>query len=111
MGIATEIKKGGEQWSRRVVLGRGQQKRRLTAFLGWRGRNQALPRGAAPVMAFGGPVIDGQYWTIDQITEFLAGIEGDATRICVFEYTREIPCKLSYPRWKFGTDTVRVSME
>ena len=61
---------------------------RCTSFLDWRIQGQALPRGAAPLMAFGGRIICGQYWTIEEVEEFIATLGWQAEEICVFEYTR-----------------------
>lgn len=70
-------------WSREVPFGGGD-----VAFLDFRLERQALPRGSSPLTAFGGPVIDGQYWSPEEIQEFIKTLGWSAKMICVFEYVR-----------------------
>lgn len=52
---------------------------------------QSLPKGAAPLMTFGGRIIGGQGWTASEVEAFIAKTGWAADKICVFETYVGIP--------------------
>lgn len=52
---------------------------------------QSLPKGSAPLMAFGGDIINGEGWTAEEVEVFIAKTGWSADKICVFEVYVGIP--------------------
>lgn len=54
--------------------------------LSYRGMRQALPDGASPLAAFGGHIICGQHFTVDEVRDFIKHhLNGDYSDIVIFE--------------------------
>lgn len=59
--------------------------------LDFRIERQSLPKGSAPLMAFGGRVINGEGFDADEVEAFVAKTGWSADKICVFERYVGIP--------------------
>lgn len=72
----------------RAIWQKWQNSGGYVAYLDWRGPGQMLPRGSSPLLAFGGRVIPGQEWSVQDVEAFilLTGLNPD--EVCIFEYTR-----------------------
>lgn len=67
-------------WERRFEDG--------SAFLDWRGMRQSLPRGSSPLTAFGGPIIEGQFFNDREVEAYLVLYPISINEVCVYEYWR-----------------------